>query len=153
MCGEHARAFASSLLPVLERDFSGAIVDHLGELAVRLAREEGNFWDAPVEDRFQVLVADEDGIRVALDALLAPLEGVVGQCSKASLSLKYNEFGPLRVLTERLIRCLYEGVRGEPARALGANHVEQAVQLASGSSSGHHVELPGEIIVRRISAN
>ena len=62
------------LLPVLERDFSGAIVDHLGELA-RLAREEGNFWDALVEDRFQVLAkADEDGIRVALDALLAPLK-------------------------------------------------------------------------------
>ena len=39
------------LLPVIERDFSAAIVGHLGELA-RLAREEGNFWDALVEDRF-----------------------------------------------------------------------------------------------------
>jgi tRNA(Ile)-lysidine synthase len=136
------------LLPVLERDFSGAIVDHLGELA-RLAREEGNFWDALVEDRFQVLAkADEDGIRVALDALLAPLK-LRSVNTEGLPSLKYNEFGPLRVLTERLIRRLYEGVRGN-RRELGANHVEQVVQLASGSSSGHHVELPGEIIVRRI---
>jgi tRNA(Ile)-lysidine synthase len=46
------------------------------------------------------------------------------------------------------VRRLYEGVRGN-RRELGANHVEQVVQLASGSSRGHHVELPGEIIVRR----
>ena len=35
-------------------------------------------------------------------------------------------------------------------RELGADHVEQVIHLASGSSSGHHVELPGGIIVRRI---
>jgi tRNA(Ile)-lysidine synthase len=136
------------LLPVLERDFSRAIVDHLSELG-RFAREEGNFWDALVEDRFQTLArGDEGGIRVAVDALLTPLQ--LGLANPASLTpAKYNELGPLRMLTERLIRRLYEGVRGD-RRELGANHVEQVVQLARGSSSGHHVELPGEIIVLRI---
>jgi len=135
------------LLPVLERDFSGAIVSHLNELA-RFAREEGNFWDALVEDRFQVLSkVDEDGIRVAVDALLTPLQLELPN-SESPASPKYNGFGPLRMLTERLVRRLYEGVRGN-RRELGANHVEQVVQLAGGSSSGHHVELPGEIIVRR----
>jgi tRNA(Ile)-lysidine synthase len=135
------------LLPVLERDFSGAIVGHLNDLA-RFAREEGNFWDALVENRFQTLAhGDEDGIRVAVDALLTPLQLELPN-TESLTSRKYNEFGPLRMLTERLVRRLYEGVRGN-RRELGANHVEQVVQLASGSSSGHHVELPGEIIVRR----
>jgi tRNA(Ile)-lysidine synthase len=135
------------LLPVLERSFSGAIVGHLSELA-RFAREEGNFWDALVEDRFQVLArVDEDGIRVTVDALLTPLKlGLAG--TESIVSPKCNEFGPLRMLTERFIRRLYEGVR-ENRRELGARHVEQVIQLASGSGSGHHVELPGKIIVRR----
>jgi tRNA(Ile)-lysidine synthase len=135
------------LLPVLERDFSGAIVSHLNELA-RFAREEGNFWDALVEDRFQALCkVEEDGIRVAVDALLTPLK-LERAHSESPTSPKYNGCGPLRMLTERLVRRLYEGVRGS-RRELGASHVEQVVQLAGGSSSGHHVELPGEIIVRR----
>ena len=135
------------LLPVLERDFSGAIVSHLNELA-RFAREEGNFWDALVEDRFQVLSkVDQDGIHIAVDALLTPLQLELPH-TESPTSPKYNDCGPLRMLTERLVRRLYEGVRGN-RRELGANHVEQVVQLAGGSSSGHHVELPGEIIVRR----
>jgi tRNA(Ile)-lysidine synthase len=135
------------LLPVLERDFSGAIVEHLSELA-RLAREEGNFWDALVEDRVQAFARkDDEGIRIAVPALLTPL--TLRTCSMENPGpAKCNEFGPLRVLTERLIRRLYEVVRGN-RRELGADHVEQVVHLASGSSSGHHVELPGGIIVRR----
>jgi len=61
------------LLPMLERDFSGEIVGHLGELA-RLAREEGNFWDALVEDRFQALTHRDGGdVRVAVHDMLMPL--------------------------------------------------------------------------------
>ena len=135
------------LLPVIERDFSGEIVGHLGELA-RLAREEGNFWDALVEDRFQALAhRDGDDVRIAVSDVLVPLELKTGG-GKDRTSRKCNEFGPLRTLTERLIRRLYEEVRGD-RREFGANHVEQVMRLASESSSGHHGELPGGIIVRR----
>src|SRR6202044_99481 len=135
------------LLPMIERDFSGEIVGHLGELA-RLAREEGNFWDALVEDRFQALMhSGGEVVRVAVHDLLTPLAlQMAGTQNRASRN--YNEFGPLRVLTERLIRRLYEEVRGD-RRELGANHVQQIIHLASGSSSGHHLELPGGITVRR----
>lgn len=135
------------LLPVLERDFSSAIVGHLSELA-RFAREEGNFWDALVEDRVQALArTDNEGIRVEVHALLTPF--TLRTSSMENLAApKCNEFGPLRMLTERLVRRLYEVVRGN-RRELGADHVEQVVRLASGSSSGHHVELPGGITVRR----
>ena len=136
------------LLPVLERDFSGAIVEHLSELA-RLAREERNFWDALVEDRVRALARiDDEGIRIAVEALLGPLTQRTSRLEN-SAPAKGNEFGPWRVLTERLVRRLYEVVRGN-RRELGADHVEQVIHLASGSSSGHHVELPGGIIVRRI---
>ena len=135
------------LLPVLERDFSGAIVEHLSELA-RLAREEGSFWDALVEDRVQAFAqTDDEGIRIAVRDLLAPLTLRTGS-SENLAPPKCNEFGPLRVLTERLIRRLYEVVRGNRLE-LGADHVQRVVHLASGSSSGHQVELPGGIIVRR----
>jgi tRNA(Ile)-lysidine synthase len=137
------------LLPVLERDFSGAIVEHLSELA-RLAREERNFWDALVEDRVRALARiDEEGIRIAVEALLGPLTLRTSRTENPATPAKGNEFGPWRVLTERLVRRLYEVVRGN-RRELGADHVEQVIHLASGSSSGHHVELPGGIIVRRI---
>jgi len=135
------------LLPVLERDFSGEIVGHLGGLA-RLAREEENFWDALVEDRFQTLARkDGDVVRVAVRDMLTPLT-LQTASGQNRTSRKCNEFGPLRMLTERLIRRLYEQVRGD-RRELGATHVEQVMHLASGSSSGHHVELPGGITVRR----
>lgn len=135
------------LLPVLQRDFSGDIVGHLGKLA-RLAREEGNFWDALVEDRFQTLARkDGDVVRVAVHDMLTPLE-LQTAAGQNRTSRKCNEFEPLRMLTERLIRRLYEQVRGD-RRELGATHVEQVMHLASGSSSGHHVELPGGITVRR----
>ena len=135
------------LLPLIERDFSGEIVGHLGGLA-RLAREEGNFWDALVEDRFQALARrDGDEICIAVDDMLAPLELQMTD-GQDRTSRKCNEFRPLRALTERLIRRLYEEVRGD-RRELGANHVEQVMHLASESSSGHHLELPGGITARR----
>src|SRR6202035_384116 len=105
-------------------------------------------WDALAEDRIQAVAqTDDDGIRIAVRALLTPLALRTSSPENPD-SPKYNEFGPLRVLTERLIRRLYEVVRGN-RRELGADHVEQVVRLARGSSSGHHVELPGGIIVRR----
>jgi len=135
------------LLPMIERDFSAEIVSHLGELA-RLAREEGDFWDALVEDRFQTLARkDGDDVRVGATDVLTPL-ALQMAAGQNRTSRKYNELGPLRTLTERMIRRLYEEVRGD-RRELGANHVEQVMHLAGGSSSGHHVELPGGIIVRR----
>ena len=135
------------LLPMLERDFSGEIVGHLGELA-RLAREEGNFWDALVEDRFQALTHRDGGdVRVAVHDVLMPLALQMAG-GRNHTSRNCNEFGSLRMLTERLIRRLYQEVRGD-RRELGASHVELVIHLASRSTSGHHAELPGGITVRR----
>ncbi len=137
------------LLPLLTRDFSPAIAEHLNKLA-RLAREEESFWQTLVEDRFQALVRHEEAgnaLSIPVDALLHPLELRSTPTQNAN-SAKYNDSQPLRVLTERLIRRLYECVRGN-RRELSAHHVEQVIHIASGSHSGHRAELPGGIIVQR----
>lgn len=139
------------LLPMLARDFSPGVVERLNELA-RLSREEESFWDALVKDRFQVLVrrADRDeghALSISVKALLNPLKLDAAPTQSAD-SAKYNDSQPLRVLTERLIRRLYEDVRGN-RRELSAHHVEQVIRIASGSRSGQRAELPGGIIVQR----
>jgi tRNA(Ile)-lysidine synthase len=135
------------LLPLLARDFSPAIVSHLNELS-RFAREEQSFWNALVEDRFQALVRREpDALNISVRALLSPLELQVRQ-RQDSTPAKCNDSLALRVLTERLIRRLYQGVRGN-RRGLNANHVEQVIRLADECTGGRRTELPGGIIVQR----
>jgi tRNA(Ile)-lysidine synthase len=131
------------LLPVLQRDFSPAIVGHLSDLA-RFAREEEVFWTALVEDRFRAHVReDRKAFAIDVSHLLAPLPltsvAAEGEVSAAS---------PLRTLTERLVRRLYEGARGD-RRELSARHVEQVIRLATESTSGRRAELPGGIVVER----
>lgn len=135
------------LLPLLARDFSPAIAGHLRELA-RFAREEERFWEALVEDRFQALVCEEnDALRIPVKALLNPLE-LHAAARQLSTSAKCNDSLALRVLTERLIRRLYQYVRGN-RRELTAKHVEQVIDLASKPASGRSRELPGGVIVQR----
>jgi tRNA(Ile)-lysidine synthase len=140
----------AQLLPVLERDFSPRIVEHLCELA-RLSREEEVFWTALVEERYRSLVqsnvqSHDQALSVSVMDLLDPL----GHSGNARVSREQNEHAPCvsRPLTERLIRRLYEGVRGD-RRGLCADHVEQVIRLATRSTSGRRIELPDDIVVER----
>ncbi len=127
------------LVPVLERDFSPAIVAHLNELS-RFAREEEVFWDALVEDRFRAHARKTgEDLTIRIQDLLSPLW---------LTAMAAENFMAWRALTERLIRRLYEGLRGD-RRELGARHVVQVIRLASESTSGRRVELPGGIVVER----
>jgi tRNA(Ile)-lysidine synthase len=135
------------LLPVLERDFAPSIVTHLGELA-RLAGEQEVFWSAIVEDRFRSFVrVAGDAMTIHVRDLLLPF-ALISNPSIPPAGSNSSEIAPLRALTERLIRRLYEGVRGD-RRDLGAQHVEQVIRLATESTSGCRLELPGKIIVER----
>ena len=135
------------LLPLLESDFSPHAVPHLARLA-RLAREEEQFWTALVEDRFRVLVqASEGQLAIRIRDLLAPLALSPGAPS-GEAAPEGEASAPLRALTERLIRRLYEGVRGD-RRGLSARHVEQVIRLASISTGSRRVELPNGIIIER----
>jgi tRNA(Ile)-lysidine synthase len=133
------------LLPVLERDFSPAIVAHLGDLA-RFAREEEAFWTALVEDRF--LVRSKlagNTVLIAINDLLEPW----GPLGRLNPPIQAQSSPPSsRALTERLIRRLYQELRGD-YRDLSASHVEQVIRLATVSSSGKRLELPGGIAAER----
>lgn len=136
------------LLPVLERDFSPAIVNHLSELA-RFAREAEFFWTALVEDRFASLSKESgDACSIPIKSLLEPLGPLGRQAQPDSFAELGTAPMPWRSLTERLIRRLYEGVRGDH-RDLAACHVEQIIHLATECSSGKRVELPGGIVADR----
>jgi tRNA(Ile)-lysidine synthase len=138
------------LLPVLEGDFSRAIVRHLGELA-RFAREEEEFWDVLVEDRFSCFARRTDSkIRIHIPELLSPLRlcsPVRAASAGPAASLREYRLAE-SPLTERLIRRLYEGIHGD-CRNLTAVHVEQVLHLATESASGRQVELPDGVLVQR----
>ena len=125
------------LVPFLERDFSPRAVDHLAGLA-GLAREQELFWNALVEDRFRSLVRTGEGkCEVRVHDLLAPMDLLNASAAVAPPAL--------RTLTERLIRRIYQELRG----GLGAVHVEQVIRLASASASGRRAELPAGVSVER----
>jgi len=133
------------LLPILERDFSPAIVGHLNELA-RLAREEETFWSALVEDHFLARCKQTgDAVSIAIHDLLDPLSSLT-QLRPPASALK--DSASSRSLTQRLIRRLYQELRGH-FRDLAAAHVEQVIRLATQSSSGRRVELSGGIVAER----
>jgi tRNA(Ile)-lysidine synthase len=139
------------LLPLLESDFSPAVVKHLGELA-RFAREEESFWTALVEDRMKTCCDVElrdagKSVKILAGDLLAPLPFMRDSaCARDSGA---SRFEPGRALTERLVRRLYELVRGN-RRELSAGHVEQVIHLAANSTSGKRIRLPGKIEVERV---
>jgi tRNA(Ile)-lysidine synthase len=135
------------LIPVLEQDFSPAIVSHLGELA-RLAREEELFWSEIVEDRFRTQAQKLGGTTaIRVRDLLSPIS-LSPDSSLSSPASRSRNASPLRTLTEHLIRRLYQDVRGD-RKDLTARHVEQVIRLATGTTSGRHLELPGEVVVER----
>jgi tRNA(Ile)-lysidine synthase len=140
------------LLPLLERDFSPAITGHLNELA-RLAREEDIFWNALVEERFEKLARQsEETVRIAAHDLLTPFNSLEEssyqkKATPAGLTSAKVTATPQLAVTERLIRRIYEAVRGD-RRELSAKHVEQIIELAGHLKSGRKVELPGGIMVR-----
>lgn len=138
------------LLPLLETEFSLGIVDHLCNLA-RLAREEESFWEAIVENCFRAWAhSTTDGLRIRIEDLLTPpvFSSQVAETQGQGLAAA----GSLRPLTERLIRRLYEEVRGDRS-SLTALHVEQIIGLAAESSSGRLLQLPRGVEVERSFAD
>jgi tRNA(Ile)-lysidine synthase len=139
------------LIPLLENNFAPTIVSHLGELA-RLSGEEELFWCTMVEDRFAALVhRSENATAIRAGDLLTPLE-LNSERSLFSPIDKTSNSTALRPLTERLIRRLYQSIRGD-CKDLTSEHVEQIIRLAAERTSGRRSELPGGVVVERSFGN
>jgi tRNA(Ile)-lysidine synthase len=120
------------LLPLLEKQFQSAIVEHLTTLA-ELAREDESFLEAVAEKRTAELVQKHgEGLRIAAKDLLEPLNSV----EEAS------------ALSKRLVRHIVKSLKPRTGQ-LGAGTVKALLELARYGQSGTSLPLPGGVEVRR----
>jgi tRNA(Ile)-lysidine synthase len=122
------------LLPLLEKQFQPAVVEHLATLA-ELAREDEAFLRAIAQERFNALAQkQDDSIRIKAGDLLQPYKEMTPALSKA--------------LTTRLVRQIVGSVKPRGGQ-LTAQHVGAILALASHGQSGKSLPLPGGVEVRR----
>jgi tRNA(Ile)-lysidine synthase len=130
------------LLPLLQKQFQPAIVEHLATLA-GLARGDEAFMNALTEERLQVLVqTNEEGARIAVDDLIDPWKERKFNTEDAESTEKN------RALSARMVRRIVESVKPH-AGQLGANHVEAVLERARSGKSGSSLVLPGGVELRK----
>jgi tRNA(Ile)-lysidine synthase len=112
-------------LPLLEKHFQPAVVEHLATLA-DLAREHEAFFDALVEEKMAAAVQKRDGeIRVAVSGLAGA-----------------------EAFRKRLVRRIVQDLK-HPGGQLSARHVDAVLELARSRQSGKSLPLPGAVEVRK----
>ncbi len=132
------------LLPVLEKQFQPAIVEHLATLA-DLAREDEAFLEAITEERVSALMQKfDEGARIAVSDFLEPWKKGKTNAENTE-STKNTE---ANALTKRIVRRMVESVKPR-AGQLGAAHVASVLQWARNGQSGSSLTLPGGVEVRK----
>jgi tRNA(Ile)-lysidine synthase len=138
------------LLPLLEKQFQQAIVEHLATLA-DLAREDEAFLNAMAEARALVQEGDE-GLRIAVNALLKPQEKTENKTGKGSEqepdTADTDNEEAKTALSKRIVRRMVERIKPR-AGQLGAAHVAAVLQLARNGQAGSSLDLPGGVEVRK----
>jgi tRNA(Ile)-lysidine synthase len=130
------------LLPLLEKQFQPAIVEHLATLA-GLALEDEAFLDAVAEERTTRLVQKKDEqARIFVDDLFQPWKK--GELNKGNT----EDAESTRALRTRMVRRIVESVKPR-AGQLGAGHVRAVLELARSGQSGSSLALPGGVEVRK----
>ena len=134
------------LLPVLEKRFQPAVVEHLANLA-ELAREDEVFLNLLTSERAAAIFEREaDTARVSVKELLASGPPKERNADGAEGTQKKNE--DTRALSKRLIRFIVKEWKPR-AGQLNAEHVQAVLELAEQGKNGKSVELPGGLEVRR----
>jgi tRNA(Ile)-lysidine synthase len=132
------------LLPLLEKQFQPAIVEHLVTLA-DLAREDEAFLEAIAEEQVSAtLQKSDEGARIAVNDLLEPGKGK-GFDAENTEDTKSTE---KRALSKRMVRRIVETLKPR-AGQLGAAHVAAVMQLAQNGQSGSSLALPGGVEVHK----
>jgi len=122
------------LLPLLEREFNPAVIEHVAGLAER-AQEQAAFVDHLSKQLFERLVAlDGNVARIGIAELLNPLE--IARAEGCD------------VLRAKLILDIVASVRQRRGQIL-AGHINAIVQLARKEQSGKRLQLPGGVDVLR----
>jgi len=133
------------LLPLLERQFQPAVVEHLVSLA-EFAREDEEFLEQLARERCDALAKKGlGGKRIAIADLLLPM-------AKSDFNTEFAEDAVKEekscALTKRmLLRLIYECKRG--TGQIMARHVAAVLDLARRGQNGKSLQLPGGAEVRR----
>jgi tRNA(Ile)-lysidine synthase len=123
-----------NLLPLLEKQFNPAVIEHLAALADR-AREQASFVQRLAEQLFLNHVELEgNSARIGLAELLSPLA--------------LQEAAASDVLRARLIQELAERIRRRRGQ-ISAGHIAAIVRLARTGEPGKRLQIPGGIDVVR----
>jgi tRNA(Ile)-lysidine synthase len=134
------------LLPLLQKQFQLAIVEHLSTLA-ELAREDEADLQGQAELRVLALARETKG------GLRIPAIDIAGPRSKPRNLLKedgenYGIAVSSAGVRKRMVRHMIANIKRR-AGQLGANHVETVLELARAGQSGTSLSLPGGVEVRR----
>lgn len=136
------------LVPVLQKQFQPAIVEHLVTLA-ELAREDEAFLDASAEERVRVLVQKKDErARIGIDNLLGPRKKKEFYTENTERTEGTEKTEGTIALSKRMVRRIVESLKPREGQ-LGAGHVEAVLELARNGQNGSSLPLPGGVEVRR----
>jgi tRNA(Ile)-lysidine synthase len=130
------------LLPILEKQFQPAVVEHLATLA-ELAREDEALLGALVDERTRRCVEKDTGsAKISASDLLKfsrkkdfPIEGAEGAEKNFAVS-------------RRIVRRIVGELKPRGGQ-LNATHVRSILELAEGGENGKCLPLPGGVEVRR----
>jgi len=133
------------LLPLLERQFQPAVVEHLATLA-NLARED----EAALQGRAEVLVSAVEkeikgGLRIPAREIARLKSASRNQPEKDNV-----ERIPLdsTAVCKRMVRHIIARIKSRQGE-LGANHVDAVLELVGSGRNGSSIYLPGGVEVRK----
>ncbi len=134
------------LLPLLEKQFQGGVVEHLGALA-EFAREDEAFLEWLARERCETFGRRErEGTRIGVTALFKPMgKGDFNTEVTEDTERKEEKFA---ALTKRMLRRLIEERKSESGQILG-QHIAMVMELARRGENGKTLQLPGGVDVRR----
>ena len=137
------------LLPLLEKQFQLAIVEHLTTLA-NLSREDEAFFEALLKERMALAVQERDGgLRVSVaDLFGAGVKGGFNTELTESTEQREAERNHSTALRKRIVRRTVECAKKRSGE-LGAKHVDAVLKLARTGKNGSLLMLPGGVEVRK----
>jgi len=132
------------LMPLLEKQFQPAVVEHLCQLA-DLAREDDAWLESSAELRLFLNAKEDKGAwHISLRDLISP-HPLPGE-HKNTDDL-WSRQSP-EAMSKRLIRLLVKKVKPRSGQ-LSSIHVDAVLHLAQQPNSGKSLQLPGGVEVRR----
>ncbi|HTP69902.1 MAG TPA: tRNA lysidine(34) synthetase TilS [Dongiaceae bacterium] len=132
------------LLPLLEKTFSPAAVEHLCQLA-RFARVDNEYLESGASTRVSARARKTpQGTQIKIGDLLGPhrkSEEIADESASARAQNRY-------AMASRMVRLLIESVRPRGGQ-ISTVHVDAILALAEDTDSGKCVQVPGGVEVRR----